>query len=148
LNPAPAQRVSDAVLRRVTFLTPNEGELGALTGLPTTKKSDVEAAAQRLRQLGVKHVLVTCGVRGVCWHNAEGARWFSAPRVRAVDTVGAGDCFSGTFAAALAEGKSVEAAIRFAVSAAAISVTRPGAQAAMPRRREILRALRRLRGPK
>jgi ribokinase len=68
-------------------------------------------------------------------------RWFSAPRVRAVDTVGAGDCFSGAFAAAIAERKNVEAAIRFAVAAAAISVTRPGAQAAMPRRREILRAL-------
>ncbi|HXT42231.1 MAG TPA: ribokinase [Candidatus Angelobacter sp.] len=141
LNPAPARRVPATLLRQITFLTPNEGELGALTGLPVKGKSAVEAATQRLHNLGVKHVLATCGARGVCWRSAVGARWYSAPRVRAVDTVGAGDCFSGAFAAAMTEGKTVEEAVRFAIAAAAISVTRPGAQTAMPRRREILRSL-------
>jgi len=70
-----------------------------------------------------------------------GERWFAAPKVKAVDTVGAGDCFSGALAAALAEGESLEGAIPFAVTAASISVTRPGAQPSMPRRREILNAL-------
>jgi ribokinase len=141
LNPAPARCIPIALLRNVTFLTPNETELAALTGLPAAKKSDVELATRRLHQAGVKHVLATCGVRGVCWRTADGVRWLSVPRVKAVDTVGAGDCFSGTFAGAIAEGKSVDAAARFAVAAAAISVTRPGAQPAMPCRREILRAL-------
>ena len=137
LNPAPAQRVSVRWLRQATFLAPNESELAALTGLPTKHKSEVEAAARRLRAFGASHVLVTCGARGVCWCGATGTRWFPAPKVKVVDTVGAGDCFCGTFAAAVAEDKSIEQAIRFAVAAAAICVTRPGAQPAMPRRSEI-----------
>ena len=141
LNPAPVQPVPASVLCRATFLTPNQHELTALTGLPAERKSEVEVAARKLHRLGVAHVLATCGARGVCWCSAAGVRWFPAPKVKVVDTVGAGDCFSGTFAAAIAEGKSVEEAIRFAVAAAAISVTRPGAQSAMPRRREIVRAL-------
>jgi len=139
LNPAPVQHVPISLLRDVTLLTPNESELAALTGLPTKRKSEVEAAARRLRELGVKHVLATCGARGVCWSSAAGPRWFPAPKVKAVDTVGAGDCFSGTFAATVADGKSVEQAVRFAITAAAICVTRPGAQSSMPKRREILR---------
>lgn len=141
LNPAPAQPVPASLLRQVTFLTPNEHELEALTGLPIKRRSEVEAAARKLNRLGVAHVLATCGARGVCWCGDAGVRWFPPPKVKAVDTVGAGDCFSGAFAAAITEGKAVEEAVRFAVAAAAISVTRPGAQTAMPRRREILRAL-------
>ena len=139
LNPAPARRVPISLLRQATFLTPNESELAALTGLPTKRKSEVEAAARRLHALGVKQVLATCGARGVCWSSAAGTRWFPAWKVKAVDTVGAGDCFSGTLAATVADGKSIEQAIRFAIAAAAICVTRPGAQTSMPTRREILR---------
>ncbi len=146
LNPAPAQPVPVSLLREVTFLTPNENELAVLTGLPTRRKSEVEAGARRLRELGVEHVLATCGARGVCWCNATGTRWFPAPKVKAVDTVGAGDCFSGTFAATVADGKSIEQAIRFAITAAAICVTRPGAQTSMPKRREILKFNRRVNG--
>jgi ribokinase len=143
LNPAPAQRVPVKLLQQAAWLTPNEGELSALTGLPTRNKTEVESAARKLRMRGVQNVLVTCGARGVCWCSLAGTRWFPAPKVRAIDTVGAGDCFSGTFAAAVAEGKSLEQAIPFAVAAAAISVTRPGAQSSMPTRREILHALSR-----
>jgi ribokinase len=141
LNPAPARRLPRSLLQFTTFLTPNEIELAALTGMPTKGKSQVEAAARRLQALGARHVLATCGARGVCWRNAASTRWFSAPRVKAVDTVGAGDCFSGAFASAFAEGKTVPEAAQFAVAAAAISVTRPGAQSSMPCRIEILRAL-------
>jgi ribokinase len=139
LNPAPARRVPMNLLARTTWLTPNERELAILAGLPTRNKSAVETAARRLRRRGVESILVTCGARGVCWCSRAGTRWFAAPKVQAVDTVAAGDCFSGTFAAAVAEGQSVEQAIRFAVAAAAISVTRPGAQSSMPGRSEILR---------
>jgi len=141
LNPAPAQRVPLKLLQQATWLTPNDGELAILTGLPTRNISGVETAARKLQKQGVKNILVTCGARGVFWCGEAGTRWFSTPQVRAIDTVGAGDCFSGTFAAAVAEGKSLEQAIRFAVAAAAISVTRPGAQSSMPTRREILHAL-------
>jgi ribokinase len=141
LNPAPAQRLPSEVLEQTTWLTPNERELAALAGVPTRSKSEVETAAGKLLMRGVENVLVTCGARGVCWCSGAGKRWFAPPKVRAIDTVGAGDCFSGAFAAAVAEGKSLETAIRFAVAAAAISVTRPGAQSSMPGRPEILRAL-------
>ena len=141
LNPAPAQRVPLELLQQAAWLTPNEGELAALSGLPARNKTEVESAARKLRMRGVQNILVTCGARGVCWCSSAGTRWFHAPKVRAIDTVGAGDCFSGTFAAAVAEGKSLGQAIRFAVAAASISVTRPGAQSSMPTRREILRAL-------
>ena len=141
LNPAPPQPVPLKLLQQAAWLTPNESELAALTGLPGRNKSEVEAAARKLRMRGVENTLVTCGTRGVCWCSAAGTRWFPAPKVRAIDTVGAGDCFSGTFAAAVAEGKSLDQAILFAVAAATISVTRPGAQSSMPTRREILRAL-------
>ncbi|HKS38148.1 MAG TPA: ribokinase [Verrucomicrobiae bacterium] len=138
LNPAPAQPVPAALLRQATFLTPNEHELRALTGVSVKSKSEIEAAATKLRGADAQHVLVTCGSRGVCWCGAEGIRWFPAPKVKAIDTVGAGDCFSGAFAAAFSEGRSTEDAIGFAVAAASISVTRPGAQSSMPSRREIL----------
>src|SRR5438477_1007308 len=141
LNPAPAQRVPLKLLQRATWLTQNEGELAILTGLPTRNISGVETADRKLKIRGVERILETCGARGVFWCGEAGTRWFSAPQVRAIDTVGAGDCFSGTFAAAVAEGKSLEQAIRFAVAAAAISVTRPGAQSSMPTRREIFHAL-------
>jgi ribokinase len=137
LNPAPAQSVPAGLLRQATFLTPNEHEIATLTGRTARRKADVERAAKKLCRLGIEHVLVTCGARGVCWCNAAGLRWFPAPKVKAIDTVGAGDCFSGTFATAIAEGKLLEEAIRFALVAAAISVTRPGAQPSMPTRREI-----------
>jgi len=141
LNPAPAQRVPASLLRQVTFLTPNQHELAALTGQITTRRSDVESAARKLRGLGVDQILVTCGARGVCWCDATVVRWFQAPRVKALDTVGAGDCFSGVFAVAISEGKSIEEAIHFAIAAAAISVARHGAQSSMPERQKILRAL-------
>jgi len=141
LNPAPAQPVPEDLLRRVTFLTPNEHELRALAGRSVESKSDIETAASKLHAAGVAQVLVTCGSRGACWCGTEGIRWFPAPKVKAIDTVGAGDCFSGAFAAAYGEGMPIAKAIRFAVAAASISVTRSGAQSAMPWRREVLKTL-------
>ncbi len=138
LNPAPARRLPKGLLRRVTWLTPNVSELGGLTGREVGSDAALVGAARSLQAVGVSHVLVTCGARGVCWCDPAGVRWIPAPRVKAVDTVGAGDCFSGALAAALARGEEVEAAIRFAVRAASISVTRAGAQPSMPRRAEIL----------
>jgi ribokinase len=138
LNPAPATRLSPDLLAYLTLLTPNRGELALLTGQSIRHRQDIPTAARRLRHRGVGHIIITCGAEGVCWCSDHGHRWFAAPRVRAVDTVGAGDCFSGALAAGLARGESMSDAIRFAVTAAAICVTRNGAQQSMPRRREIL----------
>jgi ribokinase len=138
LNPAPAVRLDPELLAYLTMLTPNQGELALLTGQSIRHRSDIPKAARPLRQKGVNHVIVTCGAEGVCWCSDYGHRWFAAPRVRVVDTVGAGDCFSGALAASLARGEPMSDAIQFAVTAAAICVTRDGAQPSMPLRREIL----------
>lgn len=143
--PAPARPLPRSLLRQVTFLTPNQAELGALTVRKIRGRAAVEKATRDLQAAGVPHVLATCGAGGVCWRSATDAKWFPAARVRAIDTVGAGDCFTGAFAAAFAQGQEIEAAIHFAIAAAGISVTRRGAQAAMPAREEIERARVRLR---
>ena len=121
------------LLQRVDILTPNESELAALTGLPVKTKRDIERAGEALLQTGVGEVLATCGARGVCRLAKREKRWFPAPKIRAVDTVGAGDCFNGMLAAALSAGLAKEAAIHFAVTAAARSVARPGAQPSFPK---------------
>lgn len=138
LNPAPARPLPRSLLRRVTWLTPNETELAVLAGQSVAGDHALVAAARSLQDLGVAHVLVTCGRRGVCWCGPGGVRWIPAPRVKAVDTVGAGDCFSGALAAGLACGEVLEDALRFAVAAASLSVTRAGAQPSMPRLSAIL----------
>lgn len=133
LTPAPVRRLPARLLRRVTVLTPNEIEAEALTGL-----RDPRAAAERLRRAGCRTVAVTLGARGVLLADAEGARRIPAPRVRPVDTVGAGDCFTGWLAAGLAEGLPLSAAAERAVRAASVSVTRAGAQPSLPHRAEIV----------
>jgi ribokinase len=145
LNPAPAIRLPKSLLRQIEILTPNEIELAALTARPPRGKGTrhLERAAGELVAAGVKHVLVTRGPEEVCWCSERGERWFAVPKVQAIDTVGAGDCFSGALASAIAEDKSMEESIRFAIAAAAISVTRRGAQPSMPTRREIVRSLKR-----
>lgn len=137
LNPAPAQPLPPNLLAKLTFLTPNEGELAHLTQQPIRNRVDIPRAAERLLQQGVRHVIVTRGPHGVCWCTHSKVRWFRAPKVRAVDTVGAGDCFTGALATALAREEPVEQAVQFAMRAAAISVTRHGAQPSMPHYREI-----------
>jgi ribokinase len=138
LNPAPAQPLPAALLAKLAFLTPNEGELAQLSEHPIRTAADIPHAAGRLLEQGVLHVIVTRGAHGVCWCSRGIVRWFKAPKVRPVDTVGAGDCFTGALAAAMGREESVPEAIVFAMRAAAISVTRHGAQPSMPHRREII----------
>ena len=131
LNPAPAPEkpLSMELLKKVTYLTPNETEFSMIVG-----DSDIN----RFLREGPNAVVLTRGREGVILFDGEGKRKIPAFKAEAVDTVGAGDAFSGAFAAALAEGQSVEDALRFAQAAAAISVTRVGAQPSMPKREEIL----------
>lgn len=137
LNPAPAQALPPDLLRLVSILTPNQTEATALTGF-----SDPAQAASALVARGVPIVLVTLGAQGVLLATPGGTRVLPGFAVmHALDTTAAGDCFSGALAAALAEGQALQDAIRFAQAAAAICVTRQGAQPSLPRRAEVARFL-------
>ena len=131
LNPAPARKLPARLLRRVHTLTPNESEAHALTGL-----LEPVAAARALRRSGCGNVVITLGARGALVCDASGERWVRAPRVKPVDTVGAGDCFSAWLAVGIAGRIELGLAAEWAVRAAALAVTRPGAQAGMPHRTE------------
>ena len=142
LNPAPAQPLSDKLLNRVSILTPNETEAELLTGIAVKDDASAAAAAAKLHARGVQTVIITLGARGALIADATGTQLVPGFKVKAVDTTAAGDIFNGALAVALAEGKSLEQAVRFANAAAAISVTRLGAQPSAPTRREIERFLR------
>ena len=133
LDPAPCRRLAKSLLRLVDLITPNEFELAELTGMPVKTKRNIECAGEELLQTGVGEVIVTCGARGVCHLSGKEADWFSAPKVKAVDTVGAGDCFNGSLASALSSGLGMDEAIRFAILTSARSVTLQGAQSSFPK---------------
>jgi ribokinase len=145
LNPAPAQPLPSALLKLVTILTPNETEAGLLTQSKVNSPASAAKACAKLRARGVGTVILTMGARGAFVSEASGSRLIPGFKVKAVDTTAAGDIFNGTLSVALAEGKMLDDAIRFANAAAALSVTRLGAQPSAPQRAEIERFLRRNR---
>jgi ribokinase len=133
LNPAPASGPLPAEWYAwIDYLIPNESEATALTGLPVDSVATADAAATALLGSGVGKVIVTLGEHGALFANKASSQHFPAPRVKPVDTTAAGDTFVGGFAAALADGKSESEAIRFGQIAAALSVTRAGAQPSIP----------------
>ena len=138
LNPAPACPLPDSLLKLVSFLTPNETEAELLTGIKVIDKASASKAAAALRARGVDTVIITLGSKGALLADADGEQLIPGFKVKAVDTTAAGDTFNGALAVALAEGMAAAAAVRFANAAAAISVTRLGAQASAPSRKEIL----------
>lgn len=138
LNPAPAAALPHSLLALVDVITPNETEAEALTGIHVETDQDAQKAADALHAYGIETVLITLGARGVWLSEAAGkGRLIPGFRVQAVDTTAAGDTFNGAFVTAQLEGFPVDDAIRFAHAAAAISVTRPGAQPSVPTREEI-----------
>jgi ribokinase len=141
LNPAPAQKLPDSLLKRISILTPNETEAEILTGIKVTDDGSCAKAADALLRKGVKTVIITLGSRGSYVATAKSKQLVPGFKVRAMDTTAAGDTFNGALAVALAEGKSLNDAVRFANAAGAISVTRMGAQPSAPKRSEIERLL-------
>jgi ribokinase len=138
LNPAPAAPLDDAMLALCDYVTPNESEAEALTGLPVTNVVEAEAAADALMARGVGAVVITLGGNGALYRDRTRSVHVSVISAGPVaETTGAGDAFNGGFAVALSEGRDVVDAVRFGCATAGISVTRPGTAPSMPARAEI-----------
>jgi ribokinase len=137
LNPAPARPLDAGLLAQVAILTPNETEAELLTGLTVTDERSAASAASRLLATGLRSAVITLGRQGALVAEAAATAHVVGYEVTPVDTVAAGDVFNGCLAVAIAEGRNLIDAARFANAAAAIAVTRHGAQASAPRRDEI-----------
>jgi len=145
LNPAPVQELSDELLALVGYLTPNAGEVAALTGIEVQDLDSGRQAAARLCERGAGSVIITLGDQGALVYDGASAVHFEAFPVTAVDTTGAGDAFNGALAVGLAAGGSLEQVIPLASAAAALTCTRRGAQDALPDRHDVERFLQSLR---
>lgn len=142
LNPAPARALPDTLLSLVDIITPNETEAEKLTGVRVENDDDAAKAAQILHAKGIDTVIITLGSRGV-WASVKGeGRRVPGFKVQAIDTIAAGDTFNGALMTALLEKTPLAEALRFAHAAAAIAVTRKGAQPSVPWREEIDEFLR------
>ena len=137
LNPAPARPLADSLLKLVSILTPNETEAELLTGIKVDSEQTATAAAQVLLAKGCGTVILTLGAKGAFVATLKARFLVPGFKVTAVDTTAAGDVFNGTLAVALSEDKPLAESVRFANAAAALSVTRLGAQPSAPRRQEI-----------
>lgn len=138
LNPAPGAVLPEILYELVTVLIPNQTEAAALTGIKKQDGGNVQSLATALYLRGIKNVIVTMGSKGVFLKNRNYEGFIPGYRVKAVDTTAAGDVFNGAFACAIAKGIPVNDAIDFAQRAAAISVTRIGAQPSAPVYDEII----------
>lgn len=137
LDPAPARQLDDGLLRHIDLLTPNVSEAERLVGERITEDEDARRVAGVLAARGTAQVVLTRGARGALAHTAEGVFTVPAVPTEVVDTTAAGDCFNGALACALGEGASLREAVEFASRAAALAVSRPGAQPSLPRRCEL-----------
>jgi ribokinase len=137
LNPAPACKLSDNLLKHTWLITPNETEAESITGVTVTDIPSAERVAALIQERGVKNVIITLGEMGAFVKSENYTGLISGVKVKPVDTTAAGDVFNGALAVAVSEGKELKDAVFFANKAASISVTRMGAQASAPYRSEI-----------
>lgn len=142
LNLAPAQHLAWDILRQLHALILNEIEAGFLLDTQINTLEEARNAATTLQSRGIQHVVVTLGARGAVLASADGngktqTYYQVAPKVQAIDTTAAGDCFVGAFTVALNEGKKPEDALKFAIYASALKVTKFGAQSGLPTRAEV-----------
>lgn len=138
LNPAPAQQLDDELLKKVTYLTPNETEAQLLTGIKITTYEDAESAAKVLLEKGVKNVIITLADKGSLIANETGIRHIKGYTVKAVDTVAAGDAFNGALAYGITNGKTLDESVKMANAVGALTVTKEGAIPSLPYLDEVL----------
>ena len=137
LNPAPARKIKKVILKKVYLLNPNETEAQFLTGVKITGERSAKSAATKLLGLGPENVIISLGSRGVFAAGRGFEMLVPAFKVKAVDTTAAGDTFTGGFAAAFASGSDFYECVRFGSAAAALCVTKKGAQSSIPYRKEV-----------
>jgi ribokinase len=138
LNPAPARDLPPSLYELCEYLTPNESEAEALTGISVSTLAQAECAADALLDQGVQNIVLTLGARGALIKNASGSAHIQAFNAGAVvETTGAGDAFNAGLAIALSEGMEIADAVKFSCAVAAICVTRPGTAPSMPTRSEV-----------
>ncbi len=138
LNPAPACELSEDIYKNLEIITPNEKEASMIAGIGVHDLDSAKKAAEIIYLKGVKHVVITMGAKGSLVYDGKSFSHIKAQSVVAVDTTAAGDVFNGALVVALNEGKCIVEAAEFASKASAIAVTRLGAQASAPYRREIM----------
>ena len=141
LNPAPAAALSDELLQNINIITPNQHEAAMLTNTEVNDIDSAKHAAKILNGKGVETVIITLGADGALLYEKDFFAEITTPVVKAVDTTAAGDVFNGALVVALSERMSMKHAVEYACNAAAISVTRLGAQASAPYRNEVSSAI-------
>ncbi len=137
LNPAPAVKLDDEIIKNVDLLTPNETELEIISGVSIETEEDIQKAAQIMIEKGVKELIVTLGSKGSLYINKEKSMFKKAYKVEAVDTTAAGDSYTGALAVALSQDKGIEDAMDFASKVGALSVLKEGAQSSLPTLEEV-----------
>lgn len=137
LNPAPALKVNEKLLKNVTYLTPNRFELAMMTGMRVESKEDIYQACDKLLEIGVKKIIVTLGKDGSLLYDKNNIHLVPSIKVEALDTTGAGDCYNGTFAVCKCLGLKDEEAMNIATKASALCVTKSGAMRSMPTKEEV-----------
>ncbi|MEJ1238617.1 ribokinase [Chryseolinea sp. T2] len=137
LNPAPARTLPGDLLSNVSIITPNRTEAETLSGIRVHDTPSATEAAKWFQKKGIATVIITLGKQGAFVSDNNGSRMIDAPEVQAVDSTAAGDIFNGALAVALSEGSTIDDAVRLANRAAALSVTRMGAQSSAPYKHEL-----------
>lgn len=138
LNPAPAVKLDDEIIKNVDLLTPNETELEIISGVSIETEEDIQKAAQIMIEKGVKELIVTLGSKGSLYINKEKSMFKKAYKVEAVDTTAAGDSYTGALAVALSQDKGIEDAMDFASKVGALSVLKEGTQSSLPTLEDVI----------
>lgn len=137
LNPAPAVVLEDELIENVDLLTPNETELEIISGVEINCEEDIQLAAKKMIQKGVKELIVTLGSKGSLYINKEKSMFKKAYKVEAIDTTAAGDSYTGALSVAVANNKNIEEAMDFASKVGALSVMKEGAQSSLPTLKDV-----------
>lgn len=137
LNPAPAQHLENNLLEGIDIITPNKIEAEMITGIKITDEESLRQITKKFFEYGIKNVFITLGPKGIFAGLPRTMELIPAFKVRSIDSTGAGDVFSGSLAAFIADGMSIEKAVKMAIVSSSISVTRMGTQNSAPRRNEI-----------